>query len=644
VEQGAPQQASAKGPGQIDLVDKGNDQGASPRRYPINIIWKKKLTLTKDGKYDLFTLTGGACFLDKDHQQQLAGKRLQVWLEPAENPAPPATAPDQKTRIEDPKKGDPRSSDNAPRQRPHRLEAFENVSAHSPEMNINKAVHLTVYFEDPPPGQRRQLPTPPPAVVMGTPAPVGNPAPGKGEKGAKTPGSAAAGSPGKQENQPPKKPINLAARSIVAFVTRLGPKNDLKQLLADGEVRVDQEAAKPGEKGVKIRGESLDLKHNPTAESSDPKRDPRGDILTVWGAGKKEPAKLELGELFLQGPKVTIDQQENTAVIEGIGTLTMPSNSTLEGGKPTRSGTRLKIHWNECMVFDGKEANFSGGVQAFQENSRLRCRSLQVTLDRRVSLREGQQAGRSARVDHLVSDQQVEVDETVREKGKLKKFSRLVCGEMVLDNVKNRVDAKGPGVASGLQFGAVDNGLEDPEAPRRPARGGRKPRAEPREEMKLTRVEFEEDMITIKSPTSRKTTFFGHVRVLNVPSETADVKVDIDRLPARGMYISCEELEIASKPHPQIRGKSTQEMVAKGGVRGGVVKVLTPEYQATAATVKFDEAKDLVIFEAGRNSVVHFYKLGAPGAEPKHLTGKTILYNRKTRATQVNGANRISTY
>src|SRR5262249_41267529 len=56
---GKGQLAVAKGPGRIDLYDRGNEK----MPYPQHALWKDQLVSTKDGPYDLLTLTGDAAFL-----------------------------------------------------------------------------------------------------------------------------------------------------------------------------------------------------------------------------------------------------------------------------------------------------------------------------------------------------------------------------------------------------------------------------------------------------------------------------------------------------------------------------------------------------------------------------------------------------
>src|SRR5262249_3288288 len=127
---GNGQRAIAQGPGRIDLFDRATNS------HPRHALWQEQLETTKDRQgervFDLLTLTGDAAVLDDSQEQQLHAHRLPIWLGPTERvaaePTPAQTA-----------------STNAPRQKPHKLEAFEGVRLTSPELNIRDAEHLTAF-------------------------------------------------------------------------------------------------------------------------------------------------------------------------------------------------------------------------------------------------------------------------------------------------------------------------------------------------------------------------------------------------------------------------------------------------------------------------------------------------------------------
>jgi hypothetical protein len=627
-EKGGAQQATAMGPGRIDLADHGS--ASSEPRYPVQIYWRDKLFSTKDHQYDVFTLTKEARFVDQDHDQDLQAERIKVWLEPAERTTPEKSGPPTK-QLTPAAKG-------APRQRPHQVEAFDQVSLHSPEMNIQDTDHLTVMFSDSPLG-KDDLPAVLPDVADASKRPANAhatakqanpPAILKTENGPSrnAPGVATA-NPAEKE---PKKPINLWARSVRAWINRTGPKNELDRMVSRGKVHVHQEGAKPGDKGVDIKGETMEL-----VRQYDGLRRAVGDLLVVWGEPKtKKSAELQLGEMFLVGPKVTIDQKENTAEVQGIGLMDMPSNTSFDGGKATKPGTRLTVQWTKGMLFDGKEANFHGKVNATQENSLLLCEALQVTLDRVVSFKEGQKGGQAAKVEKLVADRQVDIEEKVYEKGKMVKHNRLVCQGLAMDNQEGPIIASGPGVAYLLQPGAVDSDLAGPSSPPGDrSRPGNAPAQ--RMEMKLTRIEFEGRMFSNNKRGNRIATFLDKVEVSNLPAEKMDAPFNKDQPPERGMYLSSEILKVYTSPPAVTGGKANQTLIAEKNVL-----VRTPDSFARAAKVTFDEAKDLIIFKGVPGTPATFTKIPPPGGVPQGFKGQEIFYNRKTKQHMGEGLQSIS--
>src|SRR5262249_24386039 len=144
-----------------------------------------------------------------------------------------------------------------------------------------------------------------------------------------------------------------------------------------------------------------------------------GDILTVFGdSALQQQAELQLGDLWLTGPWVMIDQQKNIARVDGVGGMKMPSNTTFDGATPAKKGTILTVTWTKDMVFNGKDADFQGGVVAEQDNGQMKCQTLQVTLDKTVSFKEGQKGGQGAKVEKLVSNRKVYILESVYENSK----------------------------------------------------------------------------------------------------------------------------------------------------------------------------------------------------------------------------------
>jgi hypothetical protein len=613
-QKGNGQQVEADGPGQVDLFDPNNPN----RKYPNHAFWQDKLVSAKardgDRVLDLLTFTDDAFFLDEEHDQELHGQKLQLWLEPNDGSAEQAKAPE--------------GAASNPGQRLQKVEAFERVRARAPEMNILDCEHLLIYFRNavatlPDNVAAAGTPThtaekPAPTTTAATP-PTGPTANGLFHPAPPAPPAPAA-KPAEPEKKP-KKPINLWGRDIVAYVTRVGPKNELREMAAEGTVHVHQDGAEPQDKGVDIKGDRLRLT-----------RQPAGDVLDVFADGQ-EPAQLQLGDLHLEGPKVRVDQEQNLAWVVGPGGMVMASKTTFDGGKPAKADSKLTVRWTRNMLFNGKDAEFYGAINADQDNGALKSDSLYVTLDKTVSFKEGQKGGQGAKAERVLAHGSVYVmDSKFDEKtGELLEYQRLRAYEVATHNLDGRLIATGPGVVYGLQKGSADP-LEQ-----KPAQGGARPAPKggsdkAREEMFLTRVEFENQMnsnetqIGADEKKKRRTSkFYGNVKVHRLAAKDPDAQLDLNRMPPGSTYMESAILTVITEPLPD--GKKTQKMDAQGRVF-----FRTPEFYCRADKVYYDESKDTVIFASlpGNKATLYRRKAGIPGHEYDEVRGETIVYNRRT--------------
>ena len=413
--------------------------------------------------------------------------------------------------------------------------------------------------------------------------------------------------------QPPtksRKPIELWANDVVAYMVTEGDKQELSELVTEGAVHVYQEGEesqdmKTKNKGIDITGEMLNLL-----------RYPRGDVMYVFG-DSRNPAQLQLGELMILGPKVTINQKDNHAEVEGTGAMSMPSDRAFEGGKAPQGKTRLIINWNKDMIFNGKDAEFHGGVVAYQDSASLKCTDLHVTLDRVVSFKEGQKENQDAKVEKMVCYRQVLViDEKKDATGKWQVLDRLKATQLTNDNQDGRINASGPGKVEHLAPGGADDPLQAP-APRANDKSAGAPQV-----MKLTRVLFEGWMFSTKNDKTRNAKFNDNVEVFHFPTENPDAKMNPDSPPKDGFYMRCKTLSVFTK---QWGDKSSQMMEAKDNVF-----FRTQEFFGTATVVKYDESKEQVIFEGPPGNLATLYQKRAGERDTKEIKGTKILYNRKS--------------
>jgi lipopolysaccharide export system protein LptA len=623
----SPQQVIAKGPGQIDMIDKATGNKT------LHAFWKDLLTSTKDGAYDCLILTGDAAFKDdgpnKDdpgNVQELRADRIKVWLEPSDpagklSPKPPV---DQHTSVE------PQQ-----RLRPHRLEATSRVRLLSPEMTVEKADKFVIWFKDTP--ERLMADSPPPNIDektkmspkagptndfitsggTGKDKPstlVSHPIPAKDNSAI---GQQASASPGATK---PKKPLKLEARDIKAHVIRAGTRNDLESLECQGSVRVKQEPATPEDKGIDIRGDFLQLNHFAD-----------GNVLLVNG-NPQTLAWVQLDKLTIQGKEVNIDQRANRSWVNDIGVMQMLTTTDFEGNKLTKP-TQVTIHWNKEMQFDGKTAFFSGGVTAEQNSSRLQCQEMQVDLDRPVSFKEGEKNGPPAKVEHLVCSRQpkqpVSVEDTKFEGSRIINYQILRAQELHVDNKENKMQAPGPGILNLLQLGTAD---DDPLATPAPKKGSpSKPALQGKQELQLTRVIYAG---TLHADNKQHiTTFYDDVEVYHGPADDPNLSIDKAHLPPGFMYLQCKMLKVLSESLPS--GQKNQKMQATGQVR-----IRSNDYWGDAQVVKFDEADDRIILDGGVG-MAHLYRVLAPGAKPEKVEANKILYNRKTKLCTIEGGQEI---
>jgi hypothetical protein len=438
----------------------------------------------------------------------------------------------------------------------------------------------------------------------------------------------------------PKKPIDLVARSIVVHALRDGPKNELDQLTCDGSVQVHQDPAGPDEHGMDIQGDTLNLSNHPD-----------GAVLVVDG----NLAHVQFDKLTILGPQVNIDQRTNNAWVDGIGVMQMLTDSNMNGDKLAKP-TQLTIHWKEAMHFYGKNAEFRGGVQAEQLASRLLCQELQVSFDRPISLKQanqdrpktqGTKTGATPpngkeepkpKIDKLLCDKNVQMEEINRVDGKLQSYRRLVAPVVAVDNQEEEITAPGPGEVRLIQLSAAGDPIPKPPLERSAApvaAAAPRPGAPAeKQEPKLTHVKFTERMQANNQ--RRIAIFYGNVEVVNLPSNDPNLKIDLNHPPPGCMYLRCQKLIVFSHVLPDGKTRN-QEMEAHQKVM-----VQSQEFWGLADVVKYDEYDDRVIFEAEPGGLASLYRVKIQGQTPEPVTGRKITYWRKTGLFKVDDAHGLS--
>jgi hypothetical protein len=607
------QQATAFGEGRVEMLDKAKGT------HPIRARWRDKLIYAKEGNQDVLTLVGNAAFTeDSDKEgaqpQELRADSLKVWLVPSE----PGEAP-----------ANNQVGNDQTRRKLQHLDAVGHVTTLSAEMRVHDTDHLVAYFKDVPPAAD-QLPAPA-ASTASAPAQASAPASNAVSNPAATNATTApakGGTTATVHDTPTKQPIDLSARLIVVHALRSGAKNDLDKVWCEGGVRVHQEPATPEDRGVDIRGETLDLTHHID-----------GNVLVVTG----NYAQVQINKVAIVGSQVTIDQPANEVWVNGLGAMSMLSNTAFDGSKNAQP-KELHVNWEKRMFFNGLTATYNGGVRAEQEGGRLSCEAMQATLDHKVSLREGEKKDQSSKVERLLCDKDIWLEDIKYEEGRLVSLRHMKSASLLVDNDTatddDRVEAPGPGIVRLFQLGAKDEVVPGtsiaPTPTSHPSNGPKKAEsgnAKAEQETKLTQVTYEGRM-TAKNKQGIAT-FYDGVVVIHIATPDPELRLNPDRLPPGAMLLTCERLKVLSQKMKD--GSTAKELWAFGRAFFD-----DGQCQGTADLIKYDEMKDLVVLESHRDDLAVLYRRQIPGSNPDGLHAKTIRYWRKDGHFDVEGAREMN--
>ena len=237
-----------------------------------------------------------------------------------------------------------------------------------------------------------------------------------------------------------------------------------------------------------------------------------------------------------------------------------------------------------CSSFTGKEhelrwphGDFRGGVQAFQnEYSKLQCESLTAKFDKFVSFKEGQKENQNAKIDKILCDKNVFIDDSkVDERKQLAQRNVLMGTSMSVDNLEGGTFINGPGEVKTLGKGnAALETAPDPKA------------APAKQEWKLTHVKFTQRMFSNTKSATKNAIFYGDnsgVEVFHFATTLINDKMNADKPGKDQLYLRCGILQVEGK---QFVDRTTQYMVAKQNVE------FQDKYSATRISRKIREHRD----------------------------------------------------
>ncbi len=673
----------ARGPGRLESRPEVNQ--------PADRIatWQDMLRLRSDAdQRRMITLTGSPSFQDLAQAKISARDSIILSLKPRSQPIEALGPPHA-----------PLGSRFAPAPQPYPSETGESKGPGQVAIEWVRAlndVHLTSFSaprageaggeeEGPAPSSRTMVARESLNVVFEQP-----PEPSSfiaGESAASVPPPAAAETaeaPAVEPTDKTREPqLDVSANSIWARIASLPDsktKFEAREVRLRGAVEVHRGAEREGERGTDVSGDAVDLIGQ------------ANNRFRVRAHGTVQRPALVVSDAFrIVGPKLTVDQVENTADVEGPGELTQWVETREElapGGAPPlleangRPNRRpMVISWKSNMRFEGERrsedgknsigyAHFLSGVVATIDEARIAGEELDVYLNQPVSLSGApKKQGDQPKLD--LSHVRAKVDVEITNKkldpatGTLLEYQRI-NGQDVSYQLPGRFQVSGPGLVRiyGRNAGGEANPSAPPRAPRDGNVAGRglvSPVSNQRTvaalaPLELTRVEFRQGMRgrfqgPPQAPTNgeRIAEFWGDVHVLHarVADEKADLTEDMRPAPDDMIALQSQYLWVDNLPgigDDPAKSASRTRMLARGD--GQAARART--YGANASVIEGDRityhtdtGTFLIVADQGDVLIARSNGVGRPVS----LTdARQVLYNTRTGKTSVVDPGQISLY
>lgn len=408
----------------------GNAVFSDPDHGNWELGWNKSLQMVPDGQDSRVYLKGNVIVRNKD-QGRFEASMMDVWLRPLIEGG--ATAP---------------QSGLLSKWVPDRMEAVGNVSINSPQL-VGKFAEMALWFAyvtDPPP----------------TPAPgVG----GEGGLSLNTPngqtaqtwvgppsGGGAVNNPvirglAPQENQTAGPPVEVTGHRLHGRLLRTHQEMLIDDLTIQGGVTLRREAIDPANPlPLTIEGDQLRLSTT------------TGNVANAVIAGK--PARIFVGQGWLEGPVVRIDQQKHLVWIDEPGSFGVPIDALQKPGSANPATAPSNMRWIDAprcswrgrMMFDGRVARMDGGVDFFgrvQTNANTvwhldgKSEMLEVALNQPI---DQPRAGSKLEIQTVNLIHQVEITAAQTDVyGTRLSLEQLAVPNLSIDLTTQRMVGQGPG-------------------------------------------------------------------------------------------------------------------------------------------------------------------------------------------------------
>jgi hypothetical protein len=145
------------------------------------------------------------------------------------------------------------------------------------------------------------------------------------------------------------------------------------------------------------------------------------------------------------------------------------------------------------------------------------------------------------------------------------------------------------------------------------------------QEMKLTFVSFQDRMDSFdKGKVLQQATFTKDVKVINVPTDSPNLKVEGEMLPPRAMILYCKD-KLVVGTHKKGNAPPVQSMEATGNSY-----LRTDDYEGWGDKITLEDK--LVILTGNENNAARFRNRNNRGTDQP---GKKITYDRSTGAFKI---------
>ncbi len=347
--------------------------------------------------------------------------------------------------------------------------------------------------------------------------------------------------------------------------------------------------------------------------------------------------------------------------------LTSTPGGTASGvEKPAGANEKLFVRWNKGMQFNGQVLLFEGqedslgeGVKIFSQNQRIFAESATVHLNRFFSFFDSDpnEEALSAETIECKGRKVWLVREEFDNLGKLESRDEAECVRLVVHVPTTEFELKGPGRLRRVFAESSGNRLDGfalPGRPNTPAQDrsvqdrsvqgrsvqGRSVQGRTNEQddggITLVDVTFYDRVVG--NQVNKTATVSGQITCVYYPLNDWNEKADTDNLnevARRGMSMKCNRLHVVQMFEPY----SSIELTASENTR-----IEGNGYYAKAESIKYNQAKELVILEGSATVDAQLFKQEAPGSYSR-IPARRIEYNLKNRThstSGLKGANIIS--